>query len=229
MARTDRPYVLLSCAMSLDGCIDDATDRRLVLSDEEDLDRVDAVRATCDAIMVGANTIRRDDPRLLLRSGQRVKARMARRLPPNPAKVTLTATGELDPNARFFTDGTADRLVFTPAGAQAAVAERLGGVATILPAGDPLDLVELLGILAGRGVTRLMVEGGTSLVTSFLAEGLADEFHLVVAPFLVGDLRAPRLVGAAGPVHGPEHPARLIETRRIGEQVLLRYALSDRC
>jgi 5-amino-6-(5-phosphoribosylamino)uracil reductase len=229
MARTDRPYVLLSCVMSMDGCIDDTTDRRLVLSDEEDLDRVDAVRATCDAIMVGANTIRKDDPRLLLRSPERVRARMTRRLPPNPAKITLTATGNLDPNARFFTDGSADRLVFTPTNAHSAVAERLDGIATILPSGDPLDLSVLLGVLTGRGITRLMVEGGTSLVTAFLAEGLADELHLVVAPFLVGDPGAPRLVGATGPVHGPEHPARLIETRRIGEQVLLRYALSDRC
>jgi len=229
MTRTDRPYVLLSCAMSLDGCIDDATDQRLVLSDEEDLDRVDAVRATCDAIMVGANTIRRDDPRLLLRSPERVRARMARRLPTNPAKVTLTATGNLDPNARFFTDGTADRLVFTPTGAHGAVRERLGGLATILPAGDPLDLASLLTTLSGRGVARLMVEGGTMLLTAFLARGLADELHLVVAPFLVGDPRAPRLAGAAGLANGPDRPARLVETRRLGEQVLLRYALSDRC
>src|SRR5262249_52673336 len=81
-----RPYVLLSCAVSLDGYLDDATDRRLVLSNDADLDRVDAVRAGCDAILIGANTIRRDNPRLLVRSRERRDARVARGRPPSPAK-----------------------------------------------------------------------------------------------------------------------------------------------
>jgi 5-amino-6-(5-phosphoribosylamino)uracil reductase len=63
--------VLLSCAISLDGHPADATDNRLLLSGDEDFDRVDAVRAGCAAILVGANTIRRDDPRLPARSARR--------------------------------------------------------------------------------------------------------------------------------------------------------------
>jgi 5-amino-6-(5-phosphoribosylamino)uracil reductase len=61
---SERPYVLLSCAASIDGYIDDATDERLLLSNDADFDRVDAVRAECDAILVGANTIREDNPGL---------------------------------------------------------------------------------------------------------------------------------------------------------------------
>ena len=64
----ERPYVLLSVAMSVDGCIDDATDTRLILSNDADLDRVDEVRAGSDAILVGAGTIRRDNPALLVRA-----------------------------------------------------------------------------------------------------------------------------------------------------------------
>ena len=64
----DTPYILLSCGMSLDGYLDDATSRRLVLSNAADLDRVDAVRAGCDAVLVGAGTVRADNPRLLVRS-----------------------------------------------------------------------------------------------------------------------------------------------------------------
>ena len=60
----DRPYTLLSCGMSLDGYLDDATDQRLLLSNEADFDRVDEVRAGCDAILVGAATVRNDNPRL---------------------------------------------------------------------------------------------------------------------------------------------------------------------
>ena len=63
-----RPYVLLSVAQSLDGYIDDPSPDRLVLSSPEDLDRVDEVRAGCDAIMVGAVTLRRDRPGACLRS-----------------------------------------------------------------------------------------------------------------------------------------------------------------
>ena len=80
-----RPYVLLSAAMSADGYIGDASPGRLILSGPEDLDRVDSVRASCDAIMVGAGTIRADNPRLLVRSAARRAARAGRGQPPSPA------------------------------------------------------------------------------------------------------------------------------------------------
>src|SRR5581483_11536793 len=92
---SDRPYVLLSCAMSVDGYIDDATAERLRLSNAADLDRVDAVRATCDAILVGAGTIRADDPKLLIKSETRRKQRVARGKPADLTKVTLTNWGGL--------------------------------------------------------------------------------------------------------------------------------------
>ena len=77
-------------------------------------DRVDEVRAGCDAIMVGAGTIRSDNPRLLVRSGQRRERRAAAGLPPSPAKVTITASGELDPSGRFFADDGTQKLVYAP-------------------------------------------------------------------------------------------------------------------
>ena len=85
---SERPYVLLSCAMSIDGYIDDTRDSRLLLSNDADLDRVDGVRAGSDAILVGANTIRRDDPRLLVRSAARRAERARQGRPESPAKVT---------------------------------------------------------------------------------------------------------------------------------------------
>ena len=67
----DRPYTLLSCGMSIDGYLGSARPRRLELSNDADFDRVDAVRASCDAILVGAATVRTDNPRLLVRSKTR--------------------------------------------------------------------------------------------------------------------------------------------------------------
>jgi GTP cyclohydrolase II len=82
--------------------------------------------------------------------------------------------------------------------------------------------------LAARGVQRLMVEGGGKVHTQFLIEDLADELHLVLAPFFVGDSRAARFVNDG---HFPWRPGRratLAEVRQIGDVVLLRYALSPR-
>ena len=80
----ERPYTLLSCGMSIDGYLDTATDERLVLSNDADLDRVDAVRADSDAILVGAATVRNDNTRLLVRAPSRRAERIARGLPANP-------------------------------------------------------------------------------------------------------------------------------------------------
>ena len=97
-----RPYVILSCAMSVDGYIDDTTPERLRLSDEADWDRVDQVRAESDAIMIGATTLRRDNPRLTVKSPERQAARAARGLPACPLKVTVTGSGDLSADLRFW-------------------------------------------------------------------------------------------------------------------------------
>jgi 5-amino-6-(5-phosphoribosylamino)uracil reductase len=214
--------------MSIDGYIDDGTESRLLLSNDADFDRVDAVRAKCDAILVGAHTIRQDNPRLVVRSPARRDERIARGLPPSPIKVTLTAHGDLDPDASFFTAGDADKIVYCASSAADAARLRLDGLATIVDAGDPVDLHAALADLAGRGVERLLVEGGSSVHTRFLTAGLADEAQLVVAPFFVGDSRATRFVGDGEYPWNSRYRASLAEVRQLGDVVLLRYALSER-
>src|SRR3954454_11100116 len=113
----DRPYTLLSCGVSLDGFLDDGTGQRLLLSNEADFDRVDGVRASCDAILVGAATVRNDDPRLLVRSAARRAERLAPRLAASPMKVTVTRRGELDRTAAFFAPDGASKLVYCDPGA----------------------------------------------------------------------------------------------------------------
>jgi 5-amino-6-(5-phosphoribosylamino)uracil reductase len=223
------PYVLLSCAASIDGYIDDVTENRLLFSNDADFDRVDEVRAGCDAILVGATTIRRDDPRLLVRSPERRKVRISRGLPATPAKVTLTRRGGLDPAARFFTAGDTTKIVYAAPAAVDDLRRDLDGLAEVVDGGDPLVLERILDDLGRRGVGRLMVEGGGSIHTQFLAAGLADELHLVIAPFFVGDARAPRFVGDGPFPWRDASRARLIDVMCIDDVALLRYALSQRC
>jgi len=213
--------------MSIDGYIDDSTETRLLLSNTADFDRVDAVRAEHDAILVGADTIRRDNPRLLVRSDQRRRQRIEAGRSASPIKVTLTRTGNLAPDAQFFTAGDAPKLVYTASHVVTGLARALGDVATVIDAGEPPTIECLLADLADRGVQRLMVEGGSQTHTQFLAAGLADELHLAVAPFPIGDSRAPRFLADAAYPFTSDRRMRLIGVEPIGDVALLRYQLSN--
>ena len=224
----DRPYTLLSCALSIDGYLGSATPRRLELSNDADFDRVDAVRASCDAILVGASTVRTDNPRLLVRSETRRSQRIARGLAPSPIKVTVTERVALDARADFFTTGETEKLVYCTSHRVDDARSRLGRVATVVDGGQPVQMRRLSEDLGERGVARLMVEGGGKVHTQFLTDNLVDELQLVVAPFFVGDSRATRFVSDGHFPWTPERRAKLAEVRQLGDVVLLRYALSAR-
>jgi 5-amino-6-(5-phosphoribosylamino)uracil reductase len=224
----DRPYTLLSCSMSIDGYIDGPTTKRLPLSNAADFDRVDAVRASCDAILVGAATVRNDNPRLLVRSAGRRNARLARGTTASPRKVTVTALGKLDASADFFVVGDTEKIVYCPREIVDETRNRIGPAATVVDGGPSIEMRRLSEDLYSRGVRRLMVEGGGTTLTQFLTADLVDELQLVVAPFFVGDSRARRLVdNGCFPWHANRR-ATLAEVRQIDDVVLMRYALSNR-
>ncbi len=133
----------------------------------------------------------------------------------------------LDPAARIFTTGT-NPIVYVSSQAAVATAGRLGEAAEVVDAGDPPALGVILADLAARGVARLLVEGGTSVHTQFLAAGLADELIVAVAPFFVADATAPRFVAPGRFPWNPGHRARLAGVARAGDMAVLRYALSGR-
>lgn len=224
---TTRPYVLLSAATSIDGYLDDTSDDRLLLSNAEDFDRVDEVRASCDAILIGATTMRRDNPRLLVNSERRRAARVAEGKPAFPLKVTVTATGDLNADLRFWHHGDA-KLVFTVDAAIDRVKAELGALADVVSTGPVLDWGRVLDELGHRGIGRLMVEGGGTVHTQLMAQNLADEVHLAIAPILVGEAAAPRFLGSAAYPGGSVARMRLLEARTIGDVILLRYAPKER-
>ena len=163
----ERPYTILSCAMSIDGYLASATREPLTLSNAADFDRVDGVRASCDAILVGAATVRSDQPRLLVRSPARRNQRVARGLRPFPIKVTVTGRGQLDPSASFFVAGDTEKIVYCASATVDQARERLGSAATVVDVGQPVDMQWISEDLYGRGVQRLMVEGGGSVPVSY--------------------------------------------------------------
>ena len=223
----DRPYTLLSCSVSIDGYIASAASR-VLLSNEADFDRVDAIRASCDAILVGATTVRTDNPQLLVRSQARRDERTARGLAPSPMKVTVTRRAELDASADFFTTGDVEKLVYCARSRVGDARARLGPVATVVDGGHTVEMRRLGNDLAARGVDRLMVEGGGNVHTQFLTDDLVDELQLVIAPVFVGDSQAPRFVRDGCFPWNPARRAMLADVRQIGDVVLLRYALSPR-
>ncbi|MFI5998390.1 RibD family protein [Streptomyces sp. NPDC051362] len=222
-----RPYVVLSAAVSIDGHLDDANSGRLLLSSAEDFDRVDQVRADSDAILIGANTVRRDNPRLLVNSAERRARRLSEGKPEYPLKVTVTASGVLSPDLKFWHHG-GDKLVVTVDGAMRSIQTTLGDLAEVISVGPELDWHLVLEELGRRGVDQLMVEGGGTIHTQLMAADLVDELHLALAPLLVGQPDAARFLGAATYPGGPNARMRVLDARTVGDIVLVRYAPKER-
>jgi riboflavin-specific deaminase-like protein len=199
-----RPYVLLSVAQSIDGYIDDTSPKRLLLSSPEDLDRVDEVRAGCDAIMIGATTLRRDNPQLRVKSAER---RAARGLPEELLRVIVTRGGKLSPDLRIWgSDGR--KIVYCPDSVADDLRAAIGDLVVIAPLGVQVDFAAMLDDLGTHGVGRLMVEGGEQVHTQFLQADLADEVHVTIGGFFVGDQTAPRFVSpGVGLPQSPKRPS----------------------
>ncbi|MFE5596292.1 RibD family protein [Streptomyces sp. NPDC056549] len=219
--------MILSAATSVDGYLDDASPHRLLLSNAADFARVDEVRASCDAILIGARTMRQDNPRLLVNSEALRAGRVAEGRSEYPLKVTVTRSGDLSADLKFWHHGGA-KLVFTVDEAAETVRATLGDLADVVSVGPELDWGLVLDELGHRGVSRLMVEGGGTIHTQLMAQDLADELHLAVAPLLVGQPQAARFLGAADYPGGTTARMRLLEAQVIDDVVLLRYAPQER-
>jgi len=208
------PYVLMKCAMSLDGYLDDTSEQRLLLSNEKDFDRVDAIRATCDAILVGANTIRKDNPRLLVRNA-----------PSRLTKVTMTSSGNLDKTSNFFTAGESEKIVYTTFPLAKELSNRLSSVATVVGIGETVALRAVLEDLYKRGIRRLLIEGGSTINTQFLQAGLVDELQISIVGFFVGQKDAPRFVKEGRFPWSADNRMHLDSVQMLDDVAVLRYVV----
>lgn len=180
--------ICASVALSGDGYMDDRSTRRLILSTPADWREMLRLRAWADAILVGAETVRRDNPSLTVRDEALRSQRLAAGRPADPVKVTLSRSLRLDPASNFFTAGAAARIVLTDSDA----ATPLDATAEIVRCPD-LSAARIVTELEKRGVERLLVEGGPRTLGMFLREKLVDTLRIAVNPAVcVGDPRAPR-------------------------------------
>lgn len=188
------PEVVLKLATSFDGALDDRTPARAIFSGPEDTHEVDLLRAGCDAILVGAETVRKDDPRLRLKSEEARIARNAAGRTGEPLRVCLTRTGRLPVHAAIFQPGGGEAFIYAPQSAGRDLQTIFNGRVTVvgLPA-TALSVRAVLLDLAARGVRRLLVEGGAAVAAACLNEDLVDHIRIAVSPRIIGDPAAPRL------------------------------------
>lgn len=191
-----RPFVTLSWAQSLDGCIATAPGQPTALSGEESLALTHALRAAHDGILIGVGTLLADDPALTVRFWPG----------PSPAPVVLDSRLRTSLQSRLVLTAAARPVAFacTAAGDvdQQARLEARGARVLRLPACDSgwVDLPSLLTRLGEGGCRRVMVEGGAKVLTSFLQSGLADYAIVTIAPRFLGGL------AAVGQLAGRERP-----------------------
>jgi diaminohydroxyphosphoribosylaminopyrimidine deaminase / 5-amino-6-(5-phosphoribosylamino)uracil reductase len=183
--RDRRPHVILKLAVSSDDKIGSAGRKPIAISGEAAKARVQLLRAQCDAILVGIGTVLADDPLLTCRlPGMEARS---------PVRVVLDRSLRIPGSSRLVRSARETPLwIMTSNLSEAPAASRLGAsgaqvmrvATTTKPPG--LDLAAVLHALSDKGITRLLVEGGSRVASSFVAAGLADEVWLLRGPEAVG-------------------------------------------
>ena len=183
--RDKRPHVILKLAVSSDDKIGATGRKPVAISGEAARARVHLLRAQCDAILVGIGTVRADDPLLTCRlPGMEARS---------PVRVVLDRSLRIPGASRLVHSARETPLwVMTSSLSEAPAAMKLGAAGaqvirvatTATPPG--LDLLAVLHALADKGITRLLVEGGARVASSFVAAGLVDEVWLLRGPDAIG-------------------------------------------
>jgi 2,5-diamino-6-(ribosylamino)-4(3H)-pyrimidinone 5'-phosphate reductase len=197
---TDTPYVVMNIAMTADGKTDTIARRGALISSPLDMMRVDQLRASCDAIMVGGHTLLGDDPRLVLKTRELQLTRLAEGKDENPMKVGVVTIADLDPDSRFLNCGHAKITIFTTCKTPQKKVEELRdrGVKVFISEDSRVDLRRAIAQLGVLGVKRLLVEGGGTLNEELIRLGLVDELNIYIAPLIFGGATAPTFASSSG-------------------------------
>lgn len=221
-----KPLVFINAAMSLDGKISTREREQLIISDKVDMERVDRLRAEADAIVVGGETLRNDNPRLTVRSEHLRVEREGEGLDIDPIKVVVTGSGNVPLDSYFIREGSGPKFVFTTGKADRDKIEALSGLSKVFVVGEEkVDFDQMLEILAQHGVRRVMVEGGATLNFEMIQARVVDEVHVTISPCIIGGTDSPTLVDGKGFTGTGIKDLELISCGESGGSVRVKYRL----
>jgi len=190
---TERPFVLLKLAMTMDGKIATRMGNSRWISSDTSREFVHELRARYSGVLVGVNTVISDDPRLTVRKADG----------PDGARFVLDSRGRTPPDSRLLNlDSSAPTVLVTGEGHSTGKVEPLKAagakVWAIPPSEDRIDLSALLEKMGARGYDSLLVEGGSEVAWSFLSQGLVDKVRFFYSPRIVGGREAVSAVSGKG-------------------------------
>lgn len=222
-----RPRVIVNVAMSADGKLSTRERRQVKISGSEDFARVDRLKAGCDAVMVGIGTVLADDPSLTVKDPGLKAERQHEGWPEHPVRVVIDGRARTPTEAAILNKGDGLRVVAVSERADPARVAALRVKATVITAGkDEVDLSRVLDELGKLGIRRLMVEGGGTLIASFIRAGLVDELYTYIGSIVIGGKDAPTPADGEGWIREPDF-ARLVlaEATRMDDGVLLHWTV----
>ncbi len=213
------PYVILNAAMTLDGKI--ATRKgSSEISGHDDLIRVHQLRKELDSIMIGINTVLKDDPRLTVHKIPSKKS-------DNPLRVITDSRARTPLNYRILNDEAPTLIAVSQKAPEDKIKKLINkgeNVDVILAGEKKINLTILMDELAQRGIRTLMLEGGSTLNFSMLQEGLVDEVRVCVAPLIAGGVDAKTLVGGDGvDLMRDAFKLELVKNYLLGNDLILEY------
>ncbi|GFO97909.1 5-amino-6-(5-phosphoribosylamino) uracilreductase [groundwater metagenome] len=224
--KSSRPFVFINAAMSADGKIATIERKQTRISGSLDFDRMDELRATSDAIMVGIGTVLSDNPGLTVKSEQRRDKRRTLGLSENPARMVVDSMARTPPDADILKKGEGKRIIAVSESAPQQRVNKLAERAEIITAGKKtVDLEKLLIELKVRGIDRLMVEGGATLNWGLISGGLVDELYTFIGNIIIGGDSTPTLVDGGG-FKNDFCRLTLLSCEKLEEGVLIRWKVS---
>jgi 2,5-diamino-6-(ribosylamino)-4(3H)-pyrimidinone 5'-phosphate reductase len=246
----NRPHILVNVAMTADGKIDSISRKGATISSAADKARVDHLRASVDAVLVGGRTLLNEDPKLTVKSAKLPAERVRKGWPENPAKVGVISEipagvmniirpfngarqGTIDfPLRRFLTSGPARIYLFTTQCIDPdMVAHFESAGANIQTVGkDRVDLVSVFRSLQGAGIRSVLVEGGGTLIAELFSLELVDELTIYIAPTIFGGASAPTLADGGGFLENRAPRLKFESVKKIDDEggILVHYIVEHK-
>lgn len=223
----ERPFTFINSAMSADGKISTRERKQVRISGDLDFDRMDELRASSDAVMVGIGTVLADDPSLTVKSESRRAARKADGREENPIRIVVDSKARTPIDADIFKKGEGTRVIAVSRSAPRERVKVLEEMAVVVVAGEnKVDLPELVVRLKEMGIDRLMIEGGAGLNWGMLSCGLVDEIYSFVGNLIIGGSSSPTLVDGLGFEENEIMGLEFVSCERMDDGVVLKWRVN---